>query len=198
MAAWTMTSGVGKSGSPAPKPITGRPAALRALALASTARVADSEIAPTRAETRRSVGGVAALMDPSFQTGNPRGTGVSRTEQHRANPWTPVRIDAAATARRDDLPPGWCFPGAFRSTPGPGTRTLSPRWPSAARAQPVHTKHPAGCGTLGDAQRVVAQLVEHWSPKPAVGGSSPSGPATHTFARMCAHVRTAMHRRAAQ
>src|SRR5215207_10924650 len=59
-----MCSGVGKSGSPAPKPITGRPAAFRALALASTARVADSEIAPTRAETRRSVGGVAALMAP--------------------------------------------------------------------------------------------------------------------------------------
>ena len=29
----------------------------------------------------------------------------------------------------------------------------------------------------GDGQRVIAQLVEHWSPKPAVGGSSPSGPA---------------------
>src|ERR1044072_2823733 len=29
-------------------------------------------------------------------------------------------------------------------------------------------------------QRVVAQLVEHWSPKPAVGGSSPYGPATRT------------------
>ena len=28
-----------------------------------------------------------------------------------------------------------------------------------------------------DQLRVVAQLVEHRSPKPAVGGSSPSGPA---------------------
>ena len=35
------------------------------------------------AETRRSVGGVAALMRPSFQTRNPRGTRVSRTE-HQA------------------------------------------------------------------------------------------------------------------
>src|SRR4051812_30684473 len=51
-AASTMYAGVGKSGSPAPKPMTGRPAALRALALASTARVADSAIEPTRAETR--------------------------------------------------------------------------------------------------------------------------------------------------
>src|SRR5690606_22503920 len=48
-----MYCGVGKSGSPAPTPITGRPAALRAWAFASTASVADSGIAPRRAETRR-------------------------------------------------------------------------------------------------------------------------------------------------
>src|SRR5690625_163781 len=47
-----MYCGVGKSGSPAPNPMTGRPAALRALALASTARVADSAMAARRAETR--------------------------------------------------------------------------------------------------------------------------------------------------
>src|SRR5918993_975420 len=41
-AASTMWAGVGKSGSPAPKPMTGSPAAFSALALASTARVADS------------------------------------------------------------------------------------------------------------------------------------------------------------
>ena len=51
-AASTMYPGVGKSGSPAPKPITGRPAALRALALASTARVADSAMLPIRREIR--------------------------------------------------------------------------------------------------------------------------------------------------
>src|SRR5256886_15778298 len=50
-AASTMYPGVGKSGSPAPKPMTGLPAAFSALALASTASVADSEIADTRAET---------------------------------------------------------------------------------------------------------------------------------------------------
>ena len=49
-AASTTYAGVGKSGSPAPKPITGRPAAFKALALASTARVADSAIAEIRAE----------------------------------------------------------------------------------------------------------------------------------------------------
>src|SRR3954470_8427191 len=47
-----MWAGVGKSGSPAPKPITGSPAAFSALALASTARVADSAMAATRAEMR--------------------------------------------------------------------------------------------------------------------------------------------------
>src|SRR3954453_7312490 len=50
-----MYAGVGKSGSPAPKPITGRPSALRALAFASTASVADSAIPPTRSDTRRPV-----------------------------------------------------------------------------------------------------------------------------------------------
>ena len=58
-AASTMWAGVGKSGSPAPKPMTGSPAALSAFALASTARVADSAMAAMRADTRRSVRGVA-------------------------------------------------------------------------------------------------------------------------------------------
>src|SRR4051795_13169461 len=52
MAASTMCGGVGKSGSPAPKPITGSPAALRAFAFASTASVADSAIAAIRFEIR--------------------------------------------------------------------------------------------------------------------------------------------------
>src|SRR5918998_482074 len=55
-AASTTCAGVGKSGSPAPKPMTGLPAALSALALASTARVADSAMAATRREMRRSAG----------------------------------------------------------------------------------------------------------------------------------------------
>src|SRR6478735_8897072 len=52
MAACTMASGVGKSGSPAPKPMTGSPAALRALALASTASVAEGVMAATRVAIR--------------------------------------------------------------------------------------------------------------------------------------------------
>ena len=43
--------GVGKSGSPAPNPITFSPWALSALALASTAKVADGAIAARRCET---------------------------------------------------------------------------------------------------------------------------------------------------
>src|SRR5579872_750567 len=47
-----MAGGVGKSGSPAPKPMTCSPAACRAFAAASTASVADGETAPTRREIR--------------------------------------------------------------------------------------------------------------------------------------------------
>src|SRR5580698_958755 len=47
-----MWSGVGKSGSPAPKLTTSSPAACRALALASTASVGDSAMAEMRREIR--------------------------------------------------------------------------------------------------------------------------------------------------
>src|SRR5947199_3160603 len=47
-----MWAGVGKSGSPAPKPMTSSPAAFSALARASIASVADSSIEPTRCEIR--------------------------------------------------------------------------------------------------------------------------------------------------
>src|SRR5690606_17561647 len=61
-AASTTYCGVGKSGSPAPNPMTGRPAALSALALASTARVADSAIAASRADTRFGDGVLGVLV----------------------------------------------------------------------------------------------------------------------------------------
>ena len=51
-----MCGGVGKSGSPAPKPITGSPAARSALALASVLTVAEGVIAATAAETDRTGG----------------------------------------------------------------------------------------------------------------------------------------------
>src|SRR6478609_8574087 len=59
-----MYPGVGKSGSPAPKPMTGRPAALSSLALASTASVADSAMLPIRAEIRRCWRATALVMAP--------------------------------------------------------------------------------------------------------------------------------------
>src|SRR4051812_46256236 len=46
--------------------MTGRPAALSALAFASTARVADSAMLPIRAETRRCVVGVVVVVMVSF------------------------------------------------------------------------------------------------------------------------------------
>src|SRR5581483_8099350 len=61
-AASTMCAGVGKSGSPAPNPITCSPAALSALALASTASVAEGATAAARRETRGSVAGAAGVV----------------------------------------------------------------------------------------------------------------------------------------
>ena len=50
IAASTIYEGVGKSGSPAPNPITGAPAAFSSFAFDVTASVADGAIAPTRLE----------------------------------------------------------------------------------------------------------------------------------------------------
>src|SRR5438270_5357218 len=63
-AASAIGAGVGKSGSPAPKPITSSPAACRALALASMARVADSDTLDMRCEMR-------AIACNSFTVTNP-------------------------------------------------------------------------------------------------------------------------------
>src|SRR5215510_8991259 len=51
-AASTIAAGVGKSGSPAPKPTTSSPAARSALYFASTAKVADSAMDDTRTDNR--------------------------------------------------------------------------------------------------------------------------------------------------
>src|SRR5437879_7941289 len=65
MAAATIGSGVGKSGSPAPKPTTSRPLALSALALASTASVADSAMAAMRREMRPGSSGLVYMGEES-------------------------------------------------------------------------------------------------------------------------------------
>src|SRR3954452_11300878 len=92
-AASSAQSGGGKSGSPAPKPMTGLPAALSALAFASTASVADSAIDPMRRETRRRAGegaagseGETAVMRPSCRRTGGAGPSVpdgpTATAQH--------------------------------------------------------------------------------------------------------------------
>src|SRR6516164_2464787 len=57
-----MCAGVGKSGSPAPKPITCSPAAFSALAFASTARVAEGATAAARREMRRNSVGEGVVV----------------------------------------------------------------------------------------------------------------------------------------
>src|SRR6266849_7838181 len=94
-----MYAGVGKSGSPAPKPMTGLPAAFSALALASTASVADSEIAETRAETLVGMGSMLAGGRPPI----------------------PPRARGGCPPSRTPLAPG---PGPRGSTDGRFGRTL--------------------------------------------------------------------------
>ena len=69
IAASTMCCGVGKSGSPAPKPMTFSPAAFMALAFESTANVAEGAMAARRADVR--VMGLFTISDP--RASNDRG-----------------------------------------------------------------------------------------------------------------------------
>ena len=127
--------------------MTGRPAALSALALASTARVADSAMAAMRSEMR-------APMPPSSQTrGRPRCPARSRRrDRPGAGPLERGELDA----RR---------PVDWRVGSGVALRKHARR-SRCRRAQAEVATH-----------RGVAQLVEHRSPKPAVAGSSPVAPA---------------------
>src|SRR4051812_29983559 len=79
-AASTMWSGVGKSGSPAPNPMTGSPAALSALALASTASVAEGAMAAMRSETRETMPAMVPRPLLNQEPGSrPAGFGAGRT-----------------------------------------------------------------------------------------------------------------------
>src|SRR5215207_6896736 len=90
-----MCSGVGKSGSPAPKPMTGPPAALSAFALASTARVADSAMAAMRRETRCSEVTApswhAGPAEPGSNSASGGGPGLRRTGRNGAGESLPER-----------------------------------------------------------------------------------------------------------
>src|SRR5580698_5947197 len=97
-----MYPGVGKSGSPAPKPMTGLPAALSALALASTASVAASEMAELRAET---LVDMSSIVPPATGAGHAIYLGL---------PWPASRcLPHAARLRRlphaGRLPHGACL-----------------------------------------------------------------------------------------
>ena len=112
--------GSGKSGSPAPNPMTARPAAFSALALASTASVADSAMAPTRA-------GTCALVR---WHGLGRRTGVDGFASGE------VRCDASvARHERSDPPDITIPPTCCRATDGsaPARPRCAPRrsrrWP---------------------------------------------------------------------
>src|SRR5262249_37673326 len=98
--------------------MTGRPAALSALAFASTASVADSEMADTRADIL-----VVGMLT-----------------------WCHLRL-------------------SDHQLVSPGAELV--------RLEGVFGIHSGGC-----ARRAVSQLVESRSPTPAVGGSSPSCPAS--------------------
>src|SRR5215469_14695706 len=109
--------------------MTGRPAAFSALAFASTARVADSEMADTRAD----------ILVVGMHT------------------WCHHRLDARQLVS------------------SPGAREC---FGSTQVVRSAYTLVIAN-------RRAVAQLVESRSPKPAVGGSSPSCPASADWLDHC-------------
>src|SRR5215217_3052391 len=104
MAASTIACGVGKSGSPAPNPITGRPAARMALALASTASVADSAIAPILAETRGCPVAVICDAGMTCMVADPCGI---RTRQYRGSASASRCRTLAGLGRDDALAESW-------------------------------------------------------------------------------------------
>src|ERR1700761_2682094 len=139
-AAPTMGLGVGGAGAPAPNPMTGLPAAFSALAFASTARVADSEMADTRADIL--VVGMLPwghLRDHDHQLVSPWASfvepppigGPRRRHKNHKKWWF---VPRACAARQRGAPPGrdiganlrgahrgdrGCPPGRYRPSSGP-------------------------------------------------------------------------------
>src|SRR4051794_10917838 len=101
-----MLAGVGKSGSPAPKPITFSPLAFSAFAFASTASVADSAMAARRADVRftggtsdRCCGSAAAVAAPSLLARRLRGgpTFLPAAVGHHSGDGETGQVTTAAT-----------------------------------------------------------------------------------------------------
>src|SRR3954465_14914971 len=132
--------------------MTGRPAALSAFALASTASVADSAMPPMRREIRA--------------------RGAAAAPASTVRDWEAV---CCVT-----LPSWHCEGTRRRRSVTVSGSTCGP--PDAYTHYPVAEccRDPVcfgGTGPVHSVPRAVAQLAAHRSPKPAVGGSSPSCPA---------------------
>ena len=137
-----MCSGVGKSGSPAPKPMTFSPCAFSALALASTARVADSAMRRrARCGRRRGVTRLHAATDRAGTVDRCHAGTVTapRSTPDHASPPTCCPPTAASAAARP------------RSAPSRSTRS----WPrrhdadSARRTARPPVKHLVGSVRAG-------------------------------------------------
>src|SRR5438270_438817 len=139
-----MYRGVGKSGSPAPNPMTGRPAALSALALASTASVADSEIADTRAET-------LVDMDSLSHVRTVTGTGIIVVDVLLSV------CDVPGSPVLTGFPRGGSTSGRFRRRLHGPTAVVSLRQ-RARDCRAAAGKHSAG-DTVSNTHRAVAQLA---------------------------------------
>ena len=109
-----MWSGVGKSGSPAPKPMTGSPAALSALALASTASVADSAMAATRRDAAAAMHSRVAPVRPASEPWTSRRRSVGRSARDASG-----HADDARPSPDIVASPPTCCPATAASAAGP-------------------------------------------------------------------------------
>ena len=142
-AASTMWAGVGKSGSPAPKPITFSPCALSALALASTARVADGAIAARRSETR--------FTAPHAATSRSRFPATNRLSDPCPVPPDPAQITLPASILPADgrfgCGPSKVRPGADRRDRGRRDEPDRHVAPQAAGEDTSSVRSAPGCAT---------------------------------------------------
>ena len=146
------------------------------------------------------------VLDPAPGPGRRHPGGHSRrpasaTPSARCSPGGGSPTSVASPPPRPPAPPGrsCCAARSPQGTSsptspaGPGGRTggqpASPAVPGSAYARHAARDPTWSIGGSGgyhrppsnEPPRAVAQLVEHRSPKPAVGGSSPSCPAQHSF-----------------
>src|SRR3954449_6526495 len=145
-AASTMLAGVGKSGSPAPKPITFSRVAFSALALASTASVADSAMAARRADVR-------------FTGGTPDrrcGSAVAATSLLGAPPAGRATFSPGAELPTSDVRPDWSGDSGADQD---GDPTLDAAERRALRLRSVQDQGRTGIGVGEGQQQPARQLA---------------------------------------